>query len=253
VANSTIGNGSLAGSENLVESRTRFFFWMAAAMLILNVIGFAPSYFLKSLFETPVLSLRTHVHGIVFSAWFVVLMTQVSLIARHQKRRHRQLGALAMFLAIAMVILGLVILYYRALQYHSGERSLEGTALVVWGNLSFLAGFVTFVGLGFRFRRQAAIHKRLMLLASIAMMPQALGRIGYMPSFQIVDGFLNNVLYGFGGYLLLLLAMLIHDRISEGRFYPVTVWGVLALVPANIVAMLISRTEFGKALIEALG
>jgi uncharacterized membrane protein YjfL (UPF0719 family) len=253
MANSTTGNGSLASCENRAESRTRFFFWMAAAMLILNLIGFAPSYFLKSLFETPELPLRTHVHGIVFTAWFVVLMTQVSLIARHQKSRHMQLGALAMFLAVSMVILGLVILYYRALEYHSGERSLEGTALVVWANLSFLAGFVTFVGLGFRFRRQAAIHKRLMLLASIAMMPQALGRIGYMPSFQIVDGFLNNVLYGFGGYLLLLSAMLIHDRISEGRFYPVNVWGISALVPANIVAMLISRTDMGKALIEALG
>jgi len=152
-----------------------------------------------------------------------------------------------------MVILGLVILYYRALEFHSGERSLEGTAVIVWANLTFLAGFVTFVGLGFRFRRQAAIHKRLMLLASIAMMPQALGRMGYMPSLQIVDGFLNNLLYGFGGYLLLLSAMLIHDRISEGRFYPVNVWGASALVSANIVAMLISGTEIGKALIEALG
>jgi hypothetical protein len=226
---------------------------MAAAMLILNLIGFAPSYFLKLLFETPVLPLRTHIHGIVFTAWFVVLMTQVSLIARHQKRRHRQLGALASRLAISMVILGLVIHYYRALEFHSGERSLEGTALVVWANLSFLAGFVTFVGLGFRFRRQAAIHKRLMLLASIAMMPQALARIGYMPSFQIVEGSLNNFLYGFGGPLLLLAAMLIHDRISEGRFYPVNVWAISVLVPVNIAAVLIASTEFGKGLIEALG
>ena len=253
MANSTIGNDSLASGENQVESRTRFFFWMAAAMLILNLIGFAPSYFLKLLFETPVLPLRTHIHGIVFTAWFVVLMTQVSLIARHQKHRHRQLGALASLLAIAMVILGLVILYYRALEFHSGERSLEGTALIVWVNLTFLAGFVTFVGFGFRFRRQAAIHKRLMLLASIAMMPQALGRIGYMPSFQIIDGFLNNVLYAFGGYILLLLAMLIHDRISEGRFYSVNVWGASALVSSTVAALLISGTEFGKALIEALG
>jgi hypothetical protein len=46
---------------------------------------------------------------------------------------------------------------------------------------------------------------------------------------------------------------LIHDRISEGRFYPVNVWAISALVPANIVAMLIARTEIGKALIEALG
>jgi len=85
------------------------------------------------------------------------------------------------------------------------------------------------------------------------MMPQALGRIGYMPSLQIVDGFLNNALYGFGGYLLLLSAMLIYDRINEGRFYPINVWGGSALVSANIVAMLISQTEIGKALIEALG
>ena len=253
MVNSTIGNGSLASGENRAESRTRFFFWMAAAMLILNLIGFAPSYFLKSLFETPALPLRTHIHGLVFTAWFVVLMTQVSLIARHQKHRHRQLGALASLLAISMVILGLVILYHRALEFHSGERSLEGTALIVWVNLTFLAGFVTFVGFGFRFRRQAAIHKRLMLLASIAMMPQALGRIGYMPSLQIVDGFLNNLLYAFGGYLLLLSAMLIHDRISEGQFYPVNVWGASAMVSANIAAMLISGTEIGKALIEALG
>jgi hypothetical protein len=253
MANSTIGNDSLASGENRVKSRTRFFIWMAAAMLILNFVGFAPSYFLKSLFETPALPLRVHIHGVVFTAWFVVLMTQVSLIARHQKHRHRQLGALASLLAVAMVILGLVILYYRILEFHSGERSLQGTTLVVWANLGFLAGFVTFVGLGFRFRRQAAIHKRLMLLASIAMMPQALGRIGYMPAFQILEGSLNNMLYGFGGYILLLVAMLIHDRINEGRFYPVTVWGASALVSATILSMTIAGTEFGRGLIEALG
>jgi hypothetical protein len=92
-----------------------------------------------------------------------------------------------------------------------------------------------------------------MLLASIAMMPQALGRIGYMPAFQILEGSLNNMLYGFGGYILLLVAMLIHDRLNEGRFYPVTVWGASALVSATILSMTIAGTEFGRGLIEALG
>lgn len=223
-------------------------------MLLLNFLGFAPSFFLKYWFETRELALRTHVHGIIFTGWFLLLMTQASLIARSNIRRHRQVGSAAVVLAILMVISALFILYHRVLLYHTGDRQLEGTVFVVWGNLSLLLAFTIFVALGFSLRRQSSFHKRLMILASVAMMPQALGRIGYFPQVRILDGFANNMLYAYGGILLLLMALALHDRLTEGRIHSVTIWGAPALILLILTgSFLLPQTPLGPALIHAVG
>ena len=152
-----------------------------------------------------------------------------------------------------MVMSAVLLLYHRSMLYHSGDRGLEGTVFVVWGNLALLLGFVSFVTLGFLFRRRPPYHKRLMLLASIAMMPQALGRLGYIPQLQILEGMLNNVLYAYGGLFILLTATLIHDWTNAGQLHSATRWGVPALVILIIAGtFLLPQTEFGAALILSL-
>lgn len=243
-------HGSLADSA----IKSPFFIWMATVMLVLNLVGFAPSYFLKHWFESPELALRTHVHGVIFTGWFLILLVQTMLIRAKNTHYHRRIGAASLTVAIAMVMSGLLLLYHRSMLYHSGERGLEGTAFVVWGNLALLLGFVSFVTLGFLFRRRSSYHKRLMLLASIAMMPQALARIGYIPQLAILEGMGNNVLYAFGGLLILMIAMLVHDRISEGKLHPATRFGVPTLILLIVSGtFLLPQTKLGVGLILSLG
>ncbi len=223
-------------------------------MLLVNFIGFAPSWFLKPWIESPPLPPRTHLHGLIFSAWFILLMVQVSLIQRSQVSLHRRLGLASLLLAVAMVISALILLYNRTMLYHEGQRELNSTMMVVWGNLTLLAGFVAFVALGYTNRKKPASHKRFMMLASIAMMPQALGRLGYIPFLRILDGAANNALYALGGIIILLAAMLIHDRSTEGHVLRETKAGTIALLlMIPLGSAVLPQTPLGPLIIESLG
>jgi len=224
-------------------------------MIVLNFVGFAPSYFLKSFSHGPELPLRIHVHGAIFTSWFVLFFLQTFLVERRNVALHRKLGVAAAVLACSMVISGLTVLYFRALAYHEFGGDLAVTAAVVWGNLALLTGFSTFVALGFAFRRDPDAHKRLMLLASLSMISQSLGRLGRYEFLRLSDSFfVNEAVYGLGGLALLLLAVVAHDVLVRGRPHPVVLWGApLFLGSIVFIGVFVPNTEFGQALILLLG
>jgi hypothetical protein len=217
-----------------------FFIVMAAVMLAINFIGFAPSYFLKRFFEGPELPFWTHVHGVVFTSWFVLFAGQAVLVRRGAIRLHQRVGRLGAVLAILMVLSGSAILYSRALEYDGSAGSLASTALVVSGNVALLFLFALFLGLGIFYRTRPDWHRRFMLLASLAMMPQALGRFGRLPIPPVFDAVPNEVMFVLGGMLVLLTATWIHDVLRRGRLHVVTGFGcpfVLGMIVLFAVAL----------------
>jgi uncharacterized membrane protein YozB (DUF420 family) len=226
-----------AGSNRISD---RFFIVMAAVMLVINFIGFAPSYFLKRFFEAPELPFWTHVHGVVFTSWFVLFAVQAVLVQRRKIRLHQRLGRVGALLALLMVLSASAILYSRALEYDGSAESLANTALVVSGNVALLFLFTLFVGLGILYRTRPDWHRRFMLLASISMTPQALGRFGRLPIPPVVDAVPNEVMFVLGGMLVLLAATWIHDVLRRGRLHVVTGFGcpfVLGMIVLFAVAL----------------
>jgi len=226
---------------------------MAVVLLAVNVVGFSPSYYLKWVSGAPALPLRAHVHGALFSAWIVLLLVQAGLVARGHVRLHRSLGWAGAVLAALMVVSGGVMLWVRALEYgavpDADPRALAGTAAITWANLYLLTGFSICVALAVRLRTRPESHKRLLLLASIAMMPQSLGRIA---GFRLV-GVEDDVLFSVLGFLVLLLALAVHDRIADGRLHPVTRWGAPALFALGVaLGVYVPTTAFGQALVLAM-
>lgn len=232
-------------------ARDRFFVGMAWVMLVINFAGFAPSYFLKGFFDTPVLPLRTHVHGVLFTSWFVLFAVQTTLVGRGKIRLHRTFGVAGAGLAALMVASGLLILYVRALEYTGTSGSLASTTTVVWANLSLLILFAGFAALGIAARRRPDVHKRLMLLASLSMMGQALGRFGRMPALRIADSQLvTEIVFAIGGLVALLLAMVVHDLVADRKVHRVTRVGVPLLFGSILLGTtVIPRTGFAQALI----
>src|ERR1041384_6930226 len=70
----------------------RFFAGMAIASAVAVLVGFYPTYYLKRFYGTPVLPPLVHVHGILFTVWIVLLITQTSLISGRRTDLHRRLG-----------------------------------------------------------------------------------------------------------------------------------------------------------------
>ncbi len=237
-----------------MKTGERYFLWMACVLLILNLIGFGPSYFFGQAFDAPPLPLRTHIHGVIFSAWFVLFLVQTALIETGKVEHHKRLGILATGLAGAMVISALTILYFRAREYNGDTDTLLTTATLIWGNLALLVAFTTFITLGFLNRHRPAAHKRLMLMASVSMMGQALGRMARIERLRFLDGdMMNEAAYGLGGLLLLLVSLAVHDMRTRGRIHPVTLWGApIFMVSIAFIGVFVRQTGFGQALILLL-
>jgi hypothetical protein len=232
------------------HSRSQFFVYMAALLLLINFAGFAPTYFLRAFFDTPALPVRTHVHGPLFTTWFVLFFMQTAWIRQRNVALHRRFGVAGGVLAFVMVTSGLVMLYFRAQEYQpTGDGDdllrLADTATVVWANLALLTAFAVFTTLGILFRRRSEAHRRLMLLASLSMMPQAIGRIGNLP---VLGG--NGVLFALASLLFLLFALVLYDAIVRKRLHPVSVWGPpLFFASIVIFAVVVPDTYIGQSLI----
>ena len=125
----------------------------------------------------------------------------------------------------------------------------------VWINLVLLSAFAIFASLGISLRRRSRAHKRLMLLASVSMMTQSLARIGRFPLLQLVEpAFLNEIIVGLGGLLILLLALVVYDVFIRRRPHPASLWGApLLLVSIIFAAAVVPTTKFGQSLVLVLG
>ena len=95
-------------------SRARgFYFGMAAAMSVIVFLGFGPSFYLNGYLaaafgQRPLRALPPIivVHGLVLTAWMIVLMVQTGLVAKGQVRWHRRLGVAGAVLAALVFALG---------------------------------------------------------------------------------------------------------------------------------------------------
>jgi hypothetical protein len=218
-------------------------FYPGAAIVIgvLVLIGFGPTFYVRGAVALPdsvsPLSPILLVHGVVSTLWIAVFVAQTWLVARGRTDLHRRLGLFGALVAIAMIVVGTA----TTLDGLWRQRTLFGIDPRVWWLGNTFTGVIMFtalVGAGFAFRRRPAVHKRLMLLATITAMSPAIPRLvlfvfGLDPSWILVTTQSTTVAF--------LVAAMLHDLWTERRVHPVLVWGGLGshlfpMVMLNAVA-----------------
>ena len=128
-----------------------FFVVMLLAILAVNFIGFARSYFLAGMFRAQLPSIWVHLHAVIFTSWLLLLAAQIGLVALGHVRWHRKLGWLGAVIATLMLIVGPIALV--GAERRQAFRS-EGTSSVVLvSDALALLFFGTFVLLGGSRRR----------------------------------------------------------------------------------------------------
>jgi hypothetical protein len=216
----------------------RNFFGAAATVILVSVFfGFARSFYLKPVFfpDFPAPPETIFVlHGLVFSAWVVLLIVQTRLIAYGKTRLHRTLGAFGAGLAVAMVVLG-VLAALTAARRPGGFIGIPIPPLQFLAVPMFaIALFALFVLLAIVLRRKPAAHKRLMLIGSFQMVTPAVARwpgvapFGPPAFFGITD--------------LFLIALVIFDLRTRQRLHPATLWGGLLTIVAQPVQLMLAGT-----------
>src|SRR6185436_191165 len=138
-----------------------FFPLMALTALAVVAAGFAPTYYLGFWFGAPPLQAIVHVHAMAFTAWLLLLLSQTLLIRLRKVRWHRAMGKLAAGVVVVMVITGYMVIVGK-------PRPTPFTRAFIFTPMLSLLLFPVLFGLAIRFRRDPATHKRLMLLATIA-------------------------------------------------------------------------------------
>lgn len=210
----------------------RFFIAATIVTIVLVFAGFARSYYLMEFTGAPDLAPHVHVHGVVMSLWFVLFLVQVLLVAFRRTPLHRKVGVVGTVLAVVMVSLGVATALSSAHRTRSDPAELA--FLVV--SLGDILTFGTFVALGIALRRRTDVHKRLMLLASMSILPAAIGRI---PLSFIENG---GALAFYGLTDVVVVAALVVDAIRNRRVHPAFLWGTVVYVVSQPVRLWIGTT-----------
>ena len=104
----TVGKDSMSPKARVIGKRRERLFYtgMAIAVVITVFAGFARTYYLRPYFGTPSLTPLLQLHGIIFTSWLVLLLTQTSLVAANRTDIHRRLGMAGAVIAVLMVLVG---------------------------------------------------------------------------------------------------------------------------------------------------
>lgn len=219
------------------KRRERMFYTGMAVVFAATVFaGFARTYYLGRYFGTPGLTPLLHLHGIVFTSWLVLLLTQTVLVAANRTRLHRRLGVAGAVIAVLMVVIGTATAIIRAKVMEVPQAAASPLSFLTIP-LGDMAVFSSLVGVGFYFRRRADIHKRMMLLATIAILPAATARLPF--------AFIQQAgpLAFFGLADLFIGACVLYDLTSRGHIHRATLWGGLFIVMSQPLRLFVGNTE----------
>jgi hypothetical protein len=221
-------------------SDRRFYTGMALAAALVVYVGFSPSYFHRTQFQSAPLPTYLHVHGFLFTLWIALFIMQTTLVAARKTSVHRRLGWATAGLAVTMVVAGTT----------AGVLSMR--AQVAAGNVDQALAFLTtplfsmvmFAGLvaaAIALRRNPQTHKRLMVLATISILDAAVARLPF--------AFLRGSSWS---YLpatdVFLAAAILYDVVTRRTVHPAYIWGGLLLVIEQALRIPVGDTDAWKGI-----
>lgn len=236
------GEGNRRGAQRSTEHR--FYLGFTIVLLFAVLLGFSRTFFLRPLFPEWAIAHGApepffYFHGVVFFAWFLLLIGQSSLVTSGRVELHRRWGKVGGVLACAMVVIGTVgalIAARRPTGFMDVPVSPLQFLLIPLADIALFGTFVTFALVK---RRKVQSHKRFMLLGSIVLLDAAIGRwpFEFMSSMPIPGFFMSDLFVD-----LFLVLMVVWDIASQRRIHAVTLWGGLSLIIAQPLRLLLSDT-----------
>ena len=211
-----------------------FFGGMAVLLCAVVFIGFFRSFFGAGFLEAPLPSPILRVHGIVFTAWMLLFVTQAALISARRVAWHRTLGIVAFCLPPLMIVLG-VIAAIDALGRKVTIGALDpatSLALPLWN----ITAFAIVIFGAWKARRRPDAHKRLIVLATVSLSTAALGRL---PWAQLAIPAAAGPVIALAALILMVVA---YDIFALRRVHRSTMWAAPVVFVAGAFAVPIGMT-----------
>lgn len=210
---------------------------MALAAAVSVFLGFARSFYLKPYFPAigPTLTPLLLAHGLIFSSWIVLFVAQTVLVATRRTPVHRRLGWVGAGLATLMVIVGTLTGIVRAKVGGTPAGTPQLAFLTV--PLGDMFVFACLVAAAVYYRRRVDAHKRLMLIATLAVLPAAFARWPFAFAQR------QDLLVAFGFADVAILFVIAYDVATRGRPHAATILGGLLLVVSHPLRMIVGVTQ----------
>jgi hypothetical protein len=215
-----------------------FQLWMALLMCVFIFGGFGLTYLGPLAQGTfPPAPPVVHLHGIVFFGWMALLVTQSALVNVRNVRLHRSLGTFGIAYAGVLVLLGLLITIISANTPNWTEDSYGLFYLSFVAPVSFAAIF----SLAIRTLKTPAVHRNLILLATLSILMPGINRL-YMMGL----GLSNVPFYGtYATMDVMLAAILVHERRAGGSISRATwIAAVIIVLPQLLMPVVAPSQQF---------
>jgi len=216
------------------SAERRFYGWAAAVTALIALGGFARTYYLKSVFGTPPLSVLIHMHAALMTSWVVLFVVQTRFVAARRVDLHRRLGVFGALLIAAIVAVGIPA---------SIESARRGVTIGDLTPLMFMVlplgtviVFALLAGTAVAYRCRSDIHKRLMLLATLSILTPAIARVPW-PAFRAIGPPLFIGLTD-----LCVVAFVAWDTWKHRRLHPAFGWGTLFLFASQPLRIALAHT-----------
>ena len=230
-----------------------FFMVMSGALLLIVLLGFGRSLYLRPFTDLPSLPPAVWVHGSILTAWYVGAFAQATLVTSGRTDLHRRLGWWVAGVGAAVIVVGttvtLAFVGRRAALGTDIEGRIRFFADIVWGDIAAIVAFAVFFGLALAWRKRVDLHKRLMILGSLALLEPALFRIWGWKVFAGVD----RNWAALGVLVVAVVVLALHDLATRRKVLAVTLLGGVLLVGSRMLALfVVAPSAGGLAFIRAL-
>ena len=191
-----------------------------------------------------------HVHAVAYTSWLLLLAAQVWLVRTKRVAVHRQLGLAALLLIPLMLVLGPA-----AAISQVASNPYMPDRWISWMSVQFTNAFgsVVLLTAGLLKRRDAAAHKRLMLMGTIAVTEPGFSRIWAMAlEARWGEGYLPFYFSTYIGTFILVLAVGAYDLATRRRLHPAYVGAALWIFANEALADWLFYQPFWLAWMKAL-
>ncbi len=227
-------------TANLARMDTLVFGGLGLGLALVVFLGFAETFYLRGENKGPIADLFL-VHGLIYTAWFLLFPLQAVLMGAGRVRLHRVLGWSAVALSAGMVITG----FQAGFDALARGVEIPGAGAEAFFFLSFsdALGFAVLFAAALAARARADWHKRFMALASISVILPAAVRMA--EGFGLAEAGVAVQLGAFG-------VLGLYDLWLWRWAHPATIIGGALLAVKLLGVLTIARTDAWAKIVTAL-
>ena len=227
-----------SATRPLVKPRRTLYIGLSLLCILIVFSGFWPSYFESAIVGAVDHPTIIHIHAVIYVGWLMLFLAQTWFAATGQIALHKKIGNWAIYYGVLVILAGWMVtfgIFYIRVQ--ADLLAQTQTAFFSVGPPLDMIVFMPFFAAAVYFRKVPELHKRLMIVATTALLIAAVARMWFWGTPR--PYFLEYLVWTSP----ILIAM-VHDFVKRRIVHPVYVAGLIVIaLESSAVRRVINGTD----------